>query len=159
MSAWLMSIVGVVAVGVLLEIMLPEGETNKYIKGVFALAVVLVIVAPIPKLFKNGFDIENLFDSDKYKINQNYLNDVVSERNAEREKALLKYLKSNNYAVNKVKIYYIKDYDDVESAKIYLTKGISESDKNRIVGEIKNKVAKYLSIDESEVRVYASGEG
>ena len=42
MNAWLLSIVGVVSLGVLLEILLADGETAKYIKGVFALAVVLI---------------------------------------------------------------------------------------------------------------------
>ncbi len=55
MNAWLLSIVGVVSLGVLLEILLADGETSKYIKGVFALAVVLVLVAPIPKFLNKNF--------------------------------------------------------------------------------------------------------
>lgn len=50
MSAWLLSIVGVVSLGVLIEIIMPEGEHSKYIKGIFSLIVVFVIVAPFPKL-------------------------------------------------------------------------------------------------------------
>lgn len=54
MSAWLLSIVGVVSLGVLIEIIMPEGEHSKYIKGIFSLIVVFVIVAPFPKLFSQG---------------------------------------------------------------------------------------------------------
>lgn len=54
MSAWLLSIVGVVSLGVLIEIIMPEGEHSKYIKGIFSLIVVFVIVSPFPKLFSEG---------------------------------------------------------------------------------------------------------
>ena len=40
MAEWLMSVVGIVAAGVLLEIILPPGDTAKYAKGAYALIVV-----------------------------------------------------------------------------------------------------------------------
>ena len=43
MAEWLMSVVGIVAAGVLLEIILPPGDTSKYAKGAYALIVVLVL--------------------------------------------------------------------------------------------------------------------
>ena len=52
MSAWLLSIVGVVSLGVLIELLLPEGENSKYIKGIFSVIVIFVIVSPLPKLVK-----------------------------------------------------------------------------------------------------------
>ena len=61
MNAWLLSIVGVVSLGVLLEILLADGETAKYIKGVFALAVVLILVAPLPKFLNKDFDLNDFF--------------------------------------------------------------------------------------------------
>ena len=47
MAEWLMSVVGIVAAGVLLEIVLPHGDTAKYAKGAYALIVVLVLASPI----------------------------------------------------------------------------------------------------------------
>lgn len=51
LDAWMIGIVGVIALGVLLEILLPEGQTGKYVKGAFSLLVVFVIAAPLPSLF------------------------------------------------------------------------------------------------------------
>ena len=48
MSGWIMGIVGVIALATLADILLPEGETAKYIKGFLAVFVVAAIVAPIP---------------------------------------------------------------------------------------------------------------
>lgn len=67
MSAWLLSIVGVVALGVLIEIIMPEGEHSKYIKGIFSLVVIFVIVSPFPKLLSgNGY--EKFFDDNTQQI-------------------------------------------------------------------------------------------
>lgn len=49
-SAWILGIVGVICLGILLETVLPEGQTGKYVKGAFSLLVVFVIVSPLPAL-------------------------------------------------------------------------------------------------------------
>lgn len=58
MAEWLMSIVGIVAAGVLLEIILPPGDTSKYAKGAYALIVVLVLASPMSNVLSQ-------FKSDK----------------------------------------------------------------------------------------------
>lgn len=60
MGAWIMSVVGVICLGVLLEIVLPSGKTTKYVRGAFSLLVVYVIASIIPVVAKADWD----FDSD-----------------------------------------------------------------------------------------------
>ena len=60
MGAWVMSVVGVICLGVLLEIVLPSGKTTKYVRGTFSLLVVYVIASIIPVVAKADWD----FDSD-----------------------------------------------------------------------------------------------
>ena len=62
MNEWIMSIVGITALGVLMDILLPEGETSKYIKGIFALFTVFVIIYPLPKIINGNFDYNFLFN-------------------------------------------------------------------------------------------------
>lgn len=52
MGAWIISITGVICLGILLDIVLPDGKTTKYIRGAFSLIVILVIVSPLPSLMK-----------------------------------------------------------------------------------------------------------
>lgn len=47
-----MSVVGVICLGVLLEIVLPSGKSTKYIKGAFSLLVVFAIASIIPTIAK-----------------------------------------------------------------------------------------------------------
>ena len=55
MSAWLISIVGVVSLGVLIEIILPDGDNTKYIRGIFSIIVIFVIISPLPKMMKGDY--------------------------------------------------------------------------------------------------------
>ena len=62
MNEWIMCIVGISALGILMDIIIPEGETNKYIKGIFAIFTVFVIIYPLPKLLKGGINLDELFN-------------------------------------------------------------------------------------------------
>ena len=60
-SAWLLSITGVILLSVLAEFVLPEGQMNKYTKVIFSFVILLVIIMPLPKLFGKDFDISKFF--------------------------------------------------------------------------------------------------
>ena len=63
MSAWIMSVVGVICLGVLLEIVLPSGKSTKYVKGAFSLLVVFAIASIIPTIAKAEWtlNIDDMF--------------------------------------------------------------------------------------------------
>lgn len=60
LSAWVLSIAGIVVLTVMVDIIIPEGKTGKYIKGIFAMVTVLVIAMPLPKIFNSEFDFSKL---------------------------------------------------------------------------------------------------
>ncbi|MDE6967403.1 MAG: stage III sporulation protein AF, partial [Clostridia bacterium] len=111
MNGWLLSIVGVVALGVLLEILLSDGQTSKYIKGVFSLAVVLVLVAPLPKFLNKNFDINDFF-GESMTTQTTFLNNLNERKNSEREERLLKELKKSIPEVERVRIFYLQNNMD-----------------------------------------------
>lgn len=65
MAAWIMSVVGVICLGVLFEIVLPTGKTTKYIRGAFSLLVVFVVASIVPSIAKADwkFELDNVFSS------------------------------------------------------------------------------------------------
>jgi hypothetical protein len=82
-SAWTLSIVGVVLLGLLGDIMLPEGQTNKYIKSVFAIMTVFVITAPIPALLKTEIELSDIFgEQAQYDIDKGFI-DTVNRQKAD----------------------------------------------------------------------------
>ena len=71
-SSWLLSIAGVVILSVLSELVLPEGQMNKYTKVIFSFAILLVIIMPLPKLFGKNFDITKFFGQQN-ELQEDYL--------------------------------------------------------------------------------------
>ncbi len=97
MSGWLIGIVGVVSLGVLIEVLLPEGENSKYIRGIFSIIVIFVIISPLPKL-ANG-DYINGFTSQKQEISidEEYYISVKSDIQAKVEDNLKQKLEKAGY--------------------------------------------------------------
>ena len=106
MSGWILSIVGMVLTVTLCEIMLPEGQTAKYVKGVISLMVVYVVIAPIPALLQSKIDINSFFDfslasyetdetfielikEDKQSVLAGELNEVFTKSGLERASAVV----------------------------------------------------------------------
>ena len=57
MNEWLIGIVGVVFLGVMLDIIYPSGKTNKFCKGIFGVFVIYVILSPLLKIKSIEFDM------------------------------------------------------------------------------------------------------
>lgn len=75
-SNWILSIAGIICVSVIVELILPDGQMNRYIKGIFSFIIILVVIMPIPKLLNRDFDFSNIFDNSGYEINSDYLYQV-----------------------------------------------------------------------------------
>lgn len=140
-----MSIVGVVAIGVLLDILLPSGEINKYIKGVFGIVVVFVIIIPLPKLVKGDF--LNFFDaSQEIEIDEGYYSDALKRRNEEREKATLSYLKAV-YPIKSVDIDYAdNDYNKITKVRVRVSGSIDAAG-------LRSKTAEYLKVKQEIISI------
>lgn len=65
MSEWLLSIVGVAFLGVMLDILYPQGKTSAFCKSIFGIVSVVIILSPIFKI-----------DISSYKDN-NYVNGEI----------------------------------------------------------------------------------
>lgn len=72
-SSWLLSIAGVILLSVLAELILPEGQMNKYTKVIFSFVVLLVIILPLPKLFGKDFNLEKFFNYGENTLQEDYL--------------------------------------------------------------------------------------
>lgn len=76
LSNWILSIAGIICVSVIVELILPDGQMNRYIKGIFSFIIILVVIMPIPKLLNRDFDFSKIFDNSGYEIDSDYLYQV-----------------------------------------------------------------------------------
>ena len=82
MTAWILGVVGMVLIVTLAEIIVPEGETAKYVKGVISLMIVYIIVLPIPTLLSTKIDINSFFDfsSESYEIDSDFIQIIKEDK-------------------------------------------------------------------------------
>ena len=82
MTGWIVSVVGMVLTVTLVEIMLPEGQTAKYIKGVVSLMVVYVVLIPIPHLLHAKIDINTFFNfsEERYQIDTAFIQIIKEDK-------------------------------------------------------------------------------
>lgn len=80
MSGWLLSVAGISLLSVLIDVVLPNGQTNKYIKGIIAFCMVFVIISPIPALLKSDFDLDKIFTSSTIEVEKEFIYQVNRTR-------------------------------------------------------------------------------
>lgn len=158
MNAWILSIVGVVTLSVLVDILLPEGQTNKYIKGIFSVITLFVIISPLPKLISNNFDLNASvnFDAAVFEIDVEYLKGLVSNPHKIKEDNLKKYLERKGCKGAEIKIVGKTGKNtEIDYVNVYLKNATYTADKphNLVTNEIKNLVSDYLVISKNDVRV------
>ncbi len=150
METWLFSIVGIVFLSILVEVIYPNGKTNKFCKSIFGLIAVYVMISPILSLKDIDFDKSYI---DKSIVSS--INNAEAENYAYRVKIILKdigidgafvevkgYKSENGYEVDNI-------YIDVSNA--VLSKNVTNINKYEvIINELSNK----LKIHSDRVIVY-----
>ena len=56
MTGYILSILGIIVIGILIDIIVPNGAINKYIKSIYSIFVVAVLINPIFGLVKKAED-------------------------------------------------------------------------------------------------------
>ena len=80
MTAWILSIAGVTILSVLVDLILPSGQTAKYIKNVFAFVLIFVIISPLPSLIKGKFNVNDIFESEEIILQEDFIYQVNRDK-------------------------------------------------------------------------------
>ena len=102
-SAYLLSIVGVVLLSIVLDLVLSDGTTKKYIKSIMSLILIFVLVSPLPKIIKNGVNFS--FIESSVSLDENYQNVIFEQQKNQLEKNLEKLLADEGFKNVKVSIW------------------------------------------------------
>lgn len=140
---WIMSIVGISALGILLDVLLPEGETNKYIKGVFAVFTVLVIISPLPSLIGNGFDFNGMFGKEApMKADEAALTEIRRMQEEERENICKNDLETIGFKNLIVSVTMEREKNEIKKVFVDFSNAVIAEEIAHI--DIKDKVNEYF---------------
>ena len=175
-SGWIQGIIIAVIISTIIEMILPEGNSKKYIKVVIGVYILFSIVSPvISKLTGSDFRVSDIFDLDEYietSKNSSSLQNQLAEQNESQIKEI--YLSSikndikekvenKGYTVNNVEIevendeqYTLKKLNlQIEKTSIETNSNEQKNSTNQIVetvNEIKIEVLNSESNTTSNIK-------
>lgn len=151
MTAWLLSIVGVVFLAVLIDFIYPNGKTNAFCKSIFGLFAIIMMIRPILNI-----DL-------KADFNKNFVSTSIN-KNLKKSKdeyylmAITKSLEENKISGVDVEIdskmvdnvYEIENIY-VDTTNIVLTNNLTHTNKYEVI--IQN-ILKIVEIDKERIVIY-----
>lgn len=150
MTKWLLSVVGVAFLGVLLDIIYPNGKTNAFCKSMFGIMTICIMISPLLTIKKNEYKIE-LFDSE-----------VVSTINSSKSEAL-KIQIENNLISDGVNGVYVEiesnlsksDFEIenifIDTSELVLTENVTNINKYEVISQ---SVLEIIDIDNERIIIY-----
>ncbi len=158
MTGLVTTIIGVIVLTVLADMMLPDGQTSKYIKFVIGIIVVYVMISGISTLLDSSTTVLADVSLDSVSIDEDYMAYIVDANSQSYEATCMSALEASGYYETEVTVVCVQsNYSvDVESVEVNISKcGISSQNDNIdiVVQDIVTIISYLLSIDSQQVSV------
>ena len=156
-SSWILSIVGIILLGVLVDLILPDGQTSKYIKSIFSIIVIFVIITPLVQLKNSDFSIDSITNVE-IDIDKDYIENINNSRLLALNKSIIN--EAENCGLKNIEVEFIlkNNYPNlsIEKINIYLKnlvidKNMMHIDKYKVLYGV---VQKYINIGEENIFFY-----
>ena len=158
MGAWLLKITGVIALSALSSLLIPNGQTKKYVRGIFALITLFVLVSPLPKLLKSDFSgFPNAFDTvSELEIDETFLYGVATNAYKTQERNIEKFLKEKGIEAKVKFVVKSETSSEIDYVNVILSDKSFERDKSNSIdiGALKNEISKFSGVPEDKLRVF-----
>lgn len=159
LSSWAGSITISVIVATILEMILPEGKNQKYIKTVIGVYILFVILSPIvTKISKEEIDLQNIFEgyetsvvetsslNTENSIKEIYLNNLKTD--------ITSKLKQRGYEVLQIQLEIDENYEKINKIVVSLKKAEDSTIKKVEIG--KQKEEKLTGSEVKQIKEYLS---
>lgn len=155
--SWLLSVLGVVFLSVLVDVILPDGKTNKYVKAIFAFMIILIIISPLAKI-KESKSFSDFLENPNITINEEYISNINSMRIDRLVKSIVDT--AEKIGLKGVSVQIMSDMSEldfnVQKVNIYLEnlvidESASHIDKYQTLVDI---VSAYINISREDVVFY-----
>ena len=154
-SRWVMSIAGAAVLGVLVDLVMTEGSTKKYIKSIMSIIMLFIILSPIPALLNNNWDYSQFFSGNDIQADQKIVDNVNSQQISLLEDSLENKLSLDGYGNSKVNLTAVIENNvlKIKVVSVDVTKCEIKKD-SKTSNVIKEKIKGYLNNTDVTVIVY-----
>jgi hypothetical protein len=139
MTDWLLPILGIVVIGVLIELITKNSPMGKFIRSIYGFFVLFIIVQPIPKIFNGEY---KLFEDAAITVNADLLNEINTDANTAKKYAVKSILEELGY--QDCLIY-------IDGGSVYINSGANVDGADLI--KIKQRVSTAAEINEERIFV------
>lgn len=160
MKEWIVSIGVVVIILSIISLLIPDGKMGKYVKCVFSLLIVFVVLKPIvfigegDQIFTNDYDgvqVETTYQEE-------YLSYIKQKKIYELEKNCEKLMENHTIFNSKIKVVCQNDSlldFSIKKVEINLQNAVIKSNKEHIdiIEEAVNSLAEYLDVSKTIVEI------
>lgn len=140
MVGYVLSILGIIVAGVFIDIIVPSGSINKYIKGIYSIFVVAVMIGPLVKLLAKKGDLTLKYE--EYQINETLLTYIHENQAKSMELEMEQTLDQEGFA----NIDIILNFSSENNELNYLSCQVNL--KNLVISADKQHINKYEFIKE-----------
>ena len=156
MTGYILSILGIVVAGVFIDIIIPSGTISKYIKGIYSIFVVAVILSPIMKLMTKTHSLTIKFDN--VQVQEELLTYIYNMRVSSLETNMEKALTSEGFENVDIILNFSIENDELKynSCEINLKNLVISKDKQHInkYDFMRNVVSHNTQLTEEEIVFY-----
>lgn len=157
-SAWILSIAGIISLSVVVELLLPEGSLNRYIRAIFSFVIVLVIISPVPSLIGKNFSYDSIEIEDNFSLQEDYIFQLNVYKTEALQDSISLEIKNKGYDGVVVSVSSEKNSSDfkiknifVELDNLVITDKAEHKDILDIEEEIFEVILSYVKVDRAEV--------
>lgn len=156
MTAYILSVVGIVFLGVLVDVIMPEGSMNKYIKGMFGIVALFVIVNPIAGLVNSDVKLEDVFyNSSATVVDKDFIEATNKQIKKQIEATIQVKLSNAGFDNVVVEIDCNLSAEQFEIKKVFVDVSKMVINQNMVhinkYTEIKKVVTEFVDVKESDV--------
>ena len=144
---WIISVVGVILLSVLTDVLLPEGQMNKYVKGIFSILLIFVIIAPLADFIRKDIEIGDLLNFDMES------DGIVVEKSeiVEMEESLRADLETLGIQCEKVVIFSRENnINTIVGVNVFL----KEKKEEKQVDMIRKIITNKINIEQEKIFIY-----
>ena len=153
MTGYVLSVLGIVIAGVFIDIIVPSGSISKYIKGIYSIFVVAVLINPILKFLNKNHDFTVKYKD--YEISSNLIEYIFKKQILATEKEIEDRLKIEGFSNIDISLFYSIENNELNynSCSVNLKNLVISSDKQHInkYEFIKNIIKESTSLTEEEI--------
>ena len=132
MNGYILSILGIVICGVIIDIIIPSGSISKYIKSIYSIFVVGVLLSPVLSLISKTGDYKLVYS--QYDIDAELYEYIATQRTNSTEQSIKTKLKNDGFNGVDININFsIKNNNLIyNSCEINLENLVIDQDKQHI---------------------------